>query len=102
MEYSNFPILSLLIFSPLLGIALCGVFRETSGGLPSKLVSLLSSIFTFLLSISLLFYYKEDNANIQLVEKYSWISDFNIEYFIGLDGLNLFFLIIISFIDANS
>ena len=30
---------------------------------------------------------------LQLVERFTWIGSFGIDYFLGLDGLNLFFLI---------
>jgi len=33
-----------------------------------------------------------------MVERIPWITQFNIEYFLGLDGLNLFFFLIITFI----
>ena len=53
MQYAEFPILSLIIFSPVLGIALVGVFRDASDGVPAKVAALSSSLLTFLLSLYL-------------------------------------------------
>ncbi len=48
MQYAEFPILSLIILSPVLGIALAGVFRDASDGVPAKVAALSSSLLTFL------------------------------------------------------
>ena len=98
MQYAEFPILSLIIFSPVLGISLAGVFRDASDGIPAKVAALSSSLLTFLLSLYLWFHFDASEEGLQLVERTGWIPQFNIEYFLGLDGLNLFFLLIITFI----
>ncbi|MEC8342407.1 MAG: NADH-quinone oxidoreductase subunit M, partial [SAR324 cluster bacterium] len=98
MQYAEFPILSLIIFSPVIGIALAGVFRDASDGIPAKVAALSSSLLTFLLSLYLWFHFDASEEGLQLVERTGWIPQFNIEYFLGLDGLNLFFLLIITFI----
>ena len=88
MQYAEFPILSLIIFSPVLGIALAGVFRDASDGIPAKVAALSSSLLTFLLSIYLWFHFDASEEGLQLVERTGRIPQFNIEYFLGLDGLN--------------
>ena len=98
MQYAEFPILSLIILSPVLGIALVGVFRDASDGVPAKVAALSSSLLTFLLSLYLWFNFDASSDGLQLVERVGWIPQFNIEYFLGLDGLNLFFLLILTFI----
>ena len=98
MIISTIPILSFIIFSPLLGIALAGIFRGEANGIPARVSALISSGITFLLSLHLWFNYDSTSAELQMVERIPWITHFNIEYFLGLDGLNLFFLLIINFI----
>ena len=98
MDILGIPILTFVIFSPAIGIALISLFRDEGNGNPSKVIALLSCIVTFLLSLSLFFNFDQSTENFQMVEQYTWISKFNIDYFIGLDGLNLFFFILISFI----
>ena len=98
MIISTIPILSIIIFSPLLGIALAGIFRGEANGIPARVGALISSGITFLLSLHLWFNFDSTIAELQMVERIPWITQFNIEYFMGLDGLNLFFLLIINFI----
>ena len=67
MQYAEFPILSLIIFSPVLGIALAGVFRDASDGIPAKVAALSSSLLTFLLSLYLWFHFDASEEGLQLV-----------------------------------
>ena len=98
MDFFGFPILSVIIFSPVIGIIFISMFRDEGNGTPSKILALLSSIFTFVLTLSLWFKFDHSIENFQMVEQYIWISKFNIDYFLGLDGLNFFFFLLISFI----
>ena len=98
MDILGIPILSAIIFSPILGIIFICMFRDEGDGIPSRVVSLISSFVTFLLSLKLWFSFDKSTEHLQMVEQYTWISQFNIEYLIGLDGLNLFFFMLISFI----
>ena len=98
MDFSALPVLSLIVFSPILGIALAGMFRDEGNGIPARVGALLSSGITFLLSLHLWFNFDSSTADLQMVERLPWIPQFNIDYFLGLDGLNLFFFLIINFI----
>ena len=98
MDSTALPILSLIVFSPLLGIALAAVFRNAGNGAPAKIVALLSSVVTFVLSLHLWVNFDSTTAELQFVEQAEWIPAFGIEYLLGLDGLNLFFLLIVAFI----
>jgi len=98
MDIFGLPILSVFIFSPVIGIIFIFLFRDEGNGAPSKVVALLSCIVTFLLSLSLFFNFDQSTENFQMVEQHTWISKYNIDYFIGLDGLSLFFFLLISFI----
>ena len=98
MDISALPILSIIIFSPILGIAFVAMFRDEGNGVPAKVAALISSCISFLLSLHLWFNFDSSTADLQMVEKIPWISQFNIEYFLGLDGLNLFFFLLITFI----
>ncbi|HIG77028.1 MAG TPA: Fe-S-binding domain-containing protein, partial [Candidatus Lambdaproteobacteria bacterium] len=98
MDISVLPILSLIIFSPIVGIALAAIFRDEGNGVPAKVSALFSSGISFLLSLHLWFNFDSSTADLQMVERIPWITQFNIEYFLGLDGLNLFFFLIITFI----
>ena len=98
MDILGLPILSVVIFSPAIGIIFILMFRDEGNGTPSKVVALLSCIATIFLSLNLLFNFDQSTENFQMVEQYTWISKFNIYYFVGLDGLNLFFFLLVTFI----
>ena len=90
MSNASFPILSLIIFLPLLGALAVVVSRNIS--LSKKIVLLFASLeLIATLAVLLLF-----NANLgngfQLVERYTWIPSLNIEYLIGIDGISVLFL----------
>jgi NADH-quinone oxidoreductase subunit M len=89
----TFPILSLLVFSPLLGVLLTLTFRDAQNGRAAQWGALAGSGITALLSLYLWFAFQEGTAELQLVERFAWIGSFGIDYYLGLDGLNLFFLI---------
>ncbi len=98
MDISNLPILSIIIFSPIVGIAFVSMFRDEANGTPAKVAALFSTFITFILSLQLWFNFDSGTEELQLIENYQWISLFNIEYFLGLDGLNLFFFLLVTFI----
>ena len=74
------------------------MFRDEGNGIPAKVAALTSGCITFLLSLHLWFNFDSSTADLQMVERTPWISQFNIDYFLGLDGLNLFFFLLINFI----
>ncbi len=57
----------------------------------AELVSVLSMYYKFYLNIC---YNHRDLHQYHFVERYSWISSYNIEYFIGLDGISIYFILL--------
>jgi hypothetical protein len=80
MDISVLPILSLIIFSPIVGIALAAIFRDEGNGIPAKVSALFSSGISFLLSLHLWFNFDSSTADLQMVERLPWITQFNIDY----------------------
>jgi len=62
MDISVLPILSLIIFSPIVGIALAAIFRDEGNGIPAKVSALFSSGISFLLSLHLWFNFRLANG----------------------------------------
>ena len=71
----NFPILSTLIFLPLISsfFILLSKDKKTNNG--SIYISLFSSIATFLLSLFLWYSLDNNSAEFQFVEEKSWINN---------------------------
>ncbi len=93
----NFPILSTLIFLPLLSSLFIFLSRDKKNNFSSIYISLFSSIATFLLSLFLWYSLDVNTADFQFVEDKSWINDF-IKFKLGVDGISILFIVLTTFI----
>jgi NADH-quinone oxidoreductase subunit M len=93
MNQLSYPILSTVIFLPVFG-ALLLLFARRSWELPTKWVALTTSIATFLLSIPLFTNFDKSTYKMQFVERFNWIPDWNINYYIGVDGISILFVLL--------
>lgn len=87
---SGFPILSALVWLPIVaGIAVLALGSSEVGARRGKLVSLVASTVVFILSLPLYFGFDVTTAEMQFLERVSWIERFNVYYHLGLDGISL-------------
>jgi NADH-quinone oxidoreductase subunit M len=93
MNQLSYPILSTVIFLPVVG-ALLLLFMRRSWELLTKWVALTTGITTFLLSIPLFINFDKSTYKMQFVERFSWIPDWNINYYIGVDGISILFVLL--------
>jgi NADH-quinone oxidoreductase subunit M len=95
--YADWPLLSLVIWTPIVGgiLVLFAGDKEDSSG--AKKLALLVSIVTFLLTIPLYTEFNVDTHLLQFVERHSWIPAFNINYFVGVDGISMPLILLTSF-----
>ncbi|KPK44609.1 MAG: NADH:ubiquinone oxidoreductase subunit M [Nitrospira bacterium SM23_35] len=93
MNQLNYPILSTLIFLPVLGALLILILRR-SWELLTKSIALATSIATFLLSIPLFTEFDKTTHKMQYAELHSWIPNWNINYFIGVDGISILLVLL--------
>ena len=93
----NFPILSTLIFLPLLSSFFIFLTKDKSNSYSSIYISLFSSIATFLLSLFLWYSLDSSTSEFQFVEEQKWISDF-IKFKLGIDGISILFIVLTTFI----
>ena len=92
----NFPILSTLIFLPLLSSLFIFLSRDKKNH-NSIYISLFSSIATFLLSLFLWYSLDNNSAEFQFVEEKSWINNY-IKFKLGVDGISILFIVLTTFI----
>lgn len=83
--------LSTLIFLPLLFALIIMIWPNLKTLRP---LALGFAVIEFVLSLTLLASFNLDSADLQFVEKYSWISRFGIQYFLGVDGISLGLLLL--------
>ena len=95
----NFPILSAIIFIPLIGAFFIFVTRGVQKNVEknSKYVAIFSSLTNFLLSIFLWYSFDTTTADFQFVEKKNWIEGF-INFQLGVDGISILFILLTTFI----
>jgi NADH-quinone oxidoreductase subunit M len=93
MNQLSYPILSMVIFLPVLG-ALVIFLTRRSWETIAKWIALAISISTFLLSLTLFTDFDKTTHKMQFVEKHSWIPNWNINYYIGVDGISVLFVLL--------
>ncbi len=93
---SDWPLLSLVTFLPLVGAAFILLIRGEPAVVAqnSRSVALWTSLVTFLLSLLVLGNFDPGQAGFQLVEKRSWLLGFGIDYHMGVDGISLWFVLL--------
>ncbi|MBB6366570.1 NADH-quinone oxidoreductase subunit M [Xanthomonas sp. PPL568] len=81
---SNWPLLSILIWLPIIGGALVLAVRDARA---ARWASLLVALLTFALSVPLLTGFDYASDALQFVETHAWIPAYDIGYNLGADGI---------------
>jgi NADH-quinone oxidoreductase subunit M len=87
----GFPLLSALILVPAAG-AVIALFMPKSRPELVRVVGYVTTAATLGLAIYLLADFKTATHGYQLVEKYHWIGEFGVNWFLGVDGISLFMI----------
>ena len=96
---TNWPLLSVIIFLPLIGSLIIVFIKEDSiSSINIRWAALWTSIGTFVLSFLLWIQFDNNNSSYQFVEKINWFDDFNFYYHIGVDGISLFMILLSTFL----
>ena len=98
MMQSTFPLLSLAIWCPIaFGLFVLAFGRDENPALVRS-VSLIGSIVSFLVTLPLISQFDKAAHGMQFVEKTSWIERFNVNYYLGVDGISVWFVLLTAFI----
>ena len=93
-------LLSLAIWTPIaFGAMLLALGRDDQAQ-AVRWVALVGALISFLVTIPLLTGFQLGSAAMQFVEKAPWISRFNVNYHLGLDGISLWFVPLTAFINV--
>ncbi|MEW6599752.1 MAG: NADH-quinone oxidoreductase subunit M, partial [Nitrospirota bacterium] len=85
----GYSILSWTVFLPVLG-ALLLLFMSNAGAI--RWTSLLFTIANIFVAFPLLKHFDKTTYKMQFVEKSPWIASWDINYFIGIDGISILFI----------
>jgi NADH-quinone oxidoreductase subunit M len=93
------PILSLVTFLPLVGVLLILFINDDSENARRNIraIALLTTTFTFLISLFIWTGFDNSQAGFQFVEKVAWL-DSGISYHMGVDGISMLFVILTTFL----
>ena len=94
---SDLPLISLTVWLPILGglVVLMAGDKGDAGGV--RKLALIISIITFILSCGLYTGFDVTTAEMQFVEKATWIAAFDINYHFGVDGFSMPLIILTTF-----
>lgn len=91
----NKYIIPFLLFLPFISIITLFFSRNEKF---IKNFSIFMSFFIFLVSLPLWILFDKSTSNFQYLFKIEWISQFNINFYFGIDGISLFFIILTTFL----
>ncbi|HTE65949.1 MAG TPA: NADH-quinone oxidoreductase subunit M [Candidatus Binatia bacterium] len=97
---TDLPILSLVVFTPLIGVALI-LFVPRDNHRAIRWIALLASLASLGFSLYLLGY-QPDGAEFQYREDISWISAFGMRYTLGVDGLSVVMVLLTTVLSVVS
>jgi proton-translocating NADH-quinone oxidoreductase chain M len=93
----NSYLLSSIMVLPILGTLII-LFLPHKEIIYIKTVALTFSLTTFVLSLFLWVFFDKSTSKFQFVEEFLWIPTSNINFYIGIDGISLFFVILTTFL----
>ena len=97
---SDWPLLSLATFLPLIGAAFIFLFAQggdEAADRNAKSVALMTTILTFLVSLVIWINFENGTAEFQFVERYAWLGG-GIDYQMGVDGISVLFVVLTAFL----
>ena len=93
----NFPILSTLIFLPLISSFFIFLSKDIKNNNSAVYISLFSSLATFLLSLFVWYSLDPTSSDFQFLEEKNWINNF-IKFKLGVDGISILFIVLTTLI----
>jgi NADH-quinone oxidoreductase subunit M len=97
MSILGIPILSFLIFFPLLG-AVVLLFIDKEKLETFRVLTLIFTLIEFFVSLPLFFIFNSKIGEMQFVEDYWWVQSYGISYKLGIDGISLLLVLLTTFL----
>ncbi|HBY98553.1 MAG: NADH-quinone oxidoreductase subunit M [Ardenticatenaceae bacterium] len=88
---AGFPLLSLIIFVPLVGAVVVALLPRASSARVGQVAFAFAAL-DFLLSLLVVAGFNPMSPALQFVEQSEWIRQFGVQYFLGLDGISLWLI----------
>lgn len=95
---SHLPLLSLLIWVPILGAVVLLLFAPRDHqALAARWIALVTSLITIALCIPLVIGFDVNYDQMQFTEQLSWIAAYDVNYSVGVDGISMPMLLLTCF-----
>jgi NADH-quinone oxidoreductase subunit M len=98
MENTGLSLITVVLFLPLVGFAILLFLREETQLQTIKYVTLGTTLVTFVASLLLWVGFDPANPGLQMVQRWDWLPQFGISYYVGVDGLSLLLVVLTAFI----
>jgi len=100
MNQLNFPIISFIIFFPLAGVLMLLFIRGDKNKNYDLLrkAAFVISLFEFAVSLALPIYFNSETPHMQFVEHVPWVKSMGLSYFVGIDGISLWLVVLTTFL----
>ena len=95
---STVPILSLAIWLPIIAGLLVFATGGDRNAAFARMLALIGSVASLVVTLPLLADFNNAATQFQFVESAVWIQRFNIQYFLGVDGISMLFIPLTAFI----
>lgn len=93
-------LLSLAIWTPIFFGAVLLAFGRDDQAKAVRWLALIGSLVSLLVTLPLYAGFKLGTSAMQFVEKAPWINAFNVNYYLGVDGISLWFVLLTAFINV--
>ena len=87
---SSMPILTIIVFLPLVGAAVVALIPSALERRLAKPIGMAFAVVELALVAYLVVDFQSGQAGFQFVSQHSWLSDFGISWEVGVDGISLF------------
>ena len=95
--FADLPLLSLVVWVPIVGGLLVLLTGSGRSGLEARVLALLVALLTFALSIPLYTGFDTATYQMQFVELAPWIEAFSVNYHLGVDGISMPLILLTTF-----
>lgn len=95
INFLNNNLLLILLILPFISIIIIFFIKNNK---IIKIFSIFISFIIFIFSLNLWLFFNKSISNFQFLLKINYINDYNIHFYLGVDGISLFFLILTTFL----
>lgn len=97
MNIETLPLLSITIWCPIIMGVLLVAFGRDHQARAVRIAALLAGLLSFIVTLVLLFHFDKSAHGMQFVEEVPWITSFNVNYALGIDGISIWFVVLTAF-----